>query len=227
MKSINLRFITTMLGMLSLVFFIACSNGEDVRDEETMDEAMSEEHMMEDGEMDHSGNMHASNANHQEGGMAMDYTAQTPDAFQQQLAMVVDEYQKLKEALVETDASAAATAASGVLNVTGEVNADILEADAKDYWMQQRQAMEEPLNAIASAGDIEVQREHFSELTAPMKQSIAAFGVGDNTFFVQYCPMAFNNEGATWISDEEAVRNPYFGGKMLKCGSVQETLGRN
>jgi Cu(I)/Ag(I) efflux system membrane fusion protein len=36
--------------------------------------------------------------------------------------------------------------------------------------------------------------------------------------------MAFNDKGAYWLSDKEAIRNPYFGDKMLTCGSVEETL---
>jgi hypothetical protein len=36
--------------------------------------------------------------------------------------------------------------------------------------------------------------------------------------------MAFNNEGAYWLSAEKEVNNPYFGDKMLHCGSVKEEL---
>ena len=32
--------------------------------------------------------------------------------------------------------------------------------------------------------------------------------------------MAFNNRGADWLSNEAQIRNPYFGDKMMKCGSV-------
>lgn len=31
------------------------------------------------------------------------------------------------------------------------------------------------------------------------------------------------NEGAYWLSDQQ-IRNPYFGEKMLTCGSVEEKL---
>ena len=40
----------------------------------------------------------------------------------------------------------------------------------------------------------------------------------------QYCPMAFDNKGAHWLSETEAIRNPYFGEKMLSCGQTKETL---
>ena len=40
----------------------------------------------------------------------------------------------------------------------------------------------------------------------------------------QYCPMAFNDKGAYWLSDETDIKNPYFGKKMLECGEVTDTL---
>ena len=36
--------------------------------------------------------------------------------------------------------------------------------------------------------------------------------------------MAFDNEGADWIASEKQIRNPYFGDKMMKCGSVKLSL---
>ncbi|MBA4058359.1 MAG: hypothetical protein C0490_26815, partial [Marivirga sp.] len=42
--------------------------------------------------------------------------------------------------------------------------------------------------------------------------------------YLEYCPMANNNEGAYWLSNEKEIKNPYFGDKMLKCGSVKETI---
>ncbi|MCO4780995.1 MAG: efflux RND transporter periplasmic adaptor subunit [Candidatus Cloacimonetes bacterium] len=37
-----------------------------------------------------------------------------------------------------------------------------------------------------------------------------------------YCPMAFDNQGAYWVQDEDEVLNPYFGSKMLKCGTIKD-----
>ena len=57
-----------------------------------------------------------------------------------------------------------------------------------------------------------------------MINSLQAFGTDHHTYFVQYCPMAMDNEGADWLSTEEQIRNPYFGDKMMKCGSVKREL---
>ena len=48
----------------------------------------------------------------------------------------------------------------------------------------------------------------------------------NDTLFVQKCPMANNSEGASWLSKEREVRNPYFGEAMLNCGSVIKTLAK-
>jgi hypothetical protein len=48
--------------------------------------------------------------------------------------------------------------------------------------------------------------------------------VSSGAVYKAYCPMANNNQGATWLSDSKEIRNPYFGDKMLKCGSLKEEL---
>ena len=39
-----------------------------------------------------------------------------------------------------------------------------------------------------------------------------------------FCPMAFNDKGAYWLQTSDVVNNPYFGSKMLKCGTIKETF---
>ena len=58
-------------------------------------------------------------------------------------------------------------------------------------------------------------------------KTIKVFGTPEDTFYIQHCPMAFDNEGADWISKEREIRNPYFGDKMMKCGIVQDTITKD
>ena len=48
-----------------------------------------------------------------------------------------------------------------------------------------------------------------------------------DTFYVQHCPMANDNNGADWLSKEKEIKNPYYGDKMLKCGMVSETITKD
>ncbi|EIJ37270.1 Protein of unknown function (DUF3347) [Galbibacter orientalis DSM 19592] len=76
---------------------------------------------------------------------------------------------------------------------------------------------------IAVSENLEEQRQAFSELTNAIQPFIES-NLENGEIYKQYCPMAFNNAGGYWFSKEEAVSNPYFGEKMLKCGTVKEVI---
>lgn len=145
-------------------------------------------------------------------------------AFREQIAVVLQAYQEMKNALVASNLEEAGAAASAMLVALDEVDADEAKGQADTYWEMRSQPLRAAAQRIADAGDIEVARRHFATLTQPLKEALVAFDAVDATLYVQYCPMAFDDEGASWISAEQAIRNPYFGDRMLKCGSVQETL---
>ena len=42
--------------------------------------------------------------------------------------------------------------------------------------------------------------------------------------YLLHCPMAFNDTGADWLSNSTEIKNPYFGSKMLTCGSVKDSV---
>jgi hypothetical protein len=71
--------------------------------------------------------------------------------------------------------------------------------------------------------ELEAQRAAFEKLTAPM-EALLAGELESGELYKEYCPMAFNNKGASWLSQEKEIKNPYFGGRMLSCGKVTETL---
>lgn len=46
-----------------------------------------------------------------------------------------------------------------------------------------------------------------------------------NGYVVAFCPMADEGKGASWVQKEGEIANPYFGEKMLKCGTVTRKGG--
>lgn len=77
---------------------------------------------------------------------------------------------------------------------------------------------------LAGTHDIEEQRKVFSSLSNEMATLVKKGGLSMGALYLEYCPMANNNEGAYWLSNEKQIKNPYFGDKMLRCGSVKETI---
>ena len=77
---------------------------------------------------------------------------------------------------------------------------------------------------IAGSEKLADQRKAFSLLSNEMSSLVKANKPTSGKLYLEFCPMANNNEGAYWLSNEKEIKNPYFGDKMLKCGSVKETI---
>ncbi|THH39670.1 DUF3347 domain-containing protein [Neolewinella litorea] len=120
---------------------------------------------------------------------------------------VFQNYLHLRSALVDSDQAAAAAAAG---NMAESFPTD--RAELKNHAQQ-----------IADAGDLDVQREHFSALTAELGELLEQ-QLSAGTIYRMHCPMAFDGAGADWYSEVDQVRNPYYGEKMLTCGKVTETI---
>lgn len=118
-------------------------------------------------------------------------------------------YLQLRTSLVRSDAEAAQIVADNLADTFDDKYTTIKELAQK----------------IATTTDIEAQRRLFSELTLAL-EPIVKDNLTSGTVYVQYCPMAFNNEGAYWFSEIEEIRNPYFGDKMLKCGRVDDEISK-
>ncbi|PVW17208.1 DUF3347 domain-containing protein [Marixanthomonas spongiae] len=139
------------------------------------------------------------------------YTAAKTDAEfkDEKMAKVFDQYIQLKTALVNTDAEKASAKASELMTAFANVGVD-------DVALQAVQDIEE-------SDDIKAQRTAFVTVTSEVEKMMDD-ALASGTIYKQYCPMAFNNEGAYWLSESKDIMNPYFGDKMLKCGRVDAEI---
>jgi hypothetical protein len=149
---------------------------------------------------------------------------QVDASFQQQLATVFTSYVELKDAFVSSDANKVKSEAKETNEAIAKVDMKLVSGAAHNDWMNYLSPIQSSLNEIQESADIEAQRKAFSTLSDNLYKSVKAFGLGGKEAFYEFCPMAFNNEGAYWLSDQEQIKNPYFGDKMLTCGSVKEKL---
>lgn len=108
-------------------------------------------------------------------------------------------------------------------NVTeAKIAANAIEAGAKG--VSGASGITTSASKITAATDIEVQRSAYFDLSKDMSALIKKEGLSNGEIYVAFCPMAFGDKGASWISSSKEIRNPYFGEKMLSCGEVQETI---
>ena len=135
------------------------------------------------------------------------YTAAKTDAEfkDEKKAAIFNEYVKLKTALVNTNAKKASQEASNLMTAFANVGVENVALEAAQN--------------IVESDDIKEQRTAFVSVTTEVEKMMED-ALSSGTIYKQYCPMAFNNKGAYWLSESKDIMNPYFGDKMLKCGRV-------
>jgi Cu(I)/Ag(I) efflux system membrane fusion protein len=144
--------------------------------------------------------------------------------FTMQLNTVFDQYIVLKDAFVQTDSKKAKQSVRQVQQSLSKVDMKLLTGDAHTQWMDISGKIDTQLKKIGTTDKVEDQRIAFSTLSEQFYKAIKTFGLMGKTAYYQFCPMAFDNKGAYWLSESETIRNPYFGAKMIDCGETKETL---
>lgn len=150
--------------------------------------------------------------------------AQHEDAGQAKgLEPVFQNYLSLKDALVSSDQKKAAIAAEKLGQSIQKVDMKALADNEHKQWMKVKGSLEKASTAISKDVKLESQRNTFMALSNHIYE-LAKTSKSSQGLYWQYCPMANNNKGAHWLSNEEAIKNPYYGSKMMSCGEVKEKI---
>lgn len=134
--------------------------------------------------------------------MLLGYTA-----FAQNTDIILDNYLKIKDALVSSDNTAAANAVVA-----------FQEALKAEKAFSQKDGLLKGAEKMAKSSDIEKQRAAFTNVSTDMWSLLKKSSSLGQDVYYQYCPM----KKSYWISQEATIQNPYFGSKMLSCGSVSD-----
>ena len=160
-------------------------------------------------------------------GASADSTAPRPilDAnLRNELGIVLRAYLTVKNALVADNAKETEEKAKDlerVLNMVGQAKFAVEELD---LYIPIAQKMATHTRTLANTQAIKDQRTAFMGLSEAVLALVKAFKINDSALYQQFCPMANNGKGASWLSSEKGIKNPYFGKSMLTCGEVKATF---
>lgn len=129
---------------------------------------------------------------------------------EQEVTAAYDRYLDLQKALVQSNEEQAQETASELQLILKGVEG------GKDVYS-------EALN-VASATSLAEQRKTFTTLSKEMAVFVRSNELKEGKIYLGYCPMANGNTGGFWLTTSNEIRNPYFGDKMLKCGSIKEII---
>ncbi len=150
------------------------------------------------------------------------------DTFNLVFGKMLDSYFQLKDQFIKENDTlitkgteqliADINAAAGVLS---ELKADSsIVSTAKTYTT----GIQNELTAVKQEKDIEERRKSFQVLSEQLYDLIRTVKYDRAVVYHQYCPMAFNDAGAFWLSNSSDIRNPYLPKKMLICGEVKDSI---
>lgn len=140
------------------------------------------------------------------------------------IGQLVQSYLKIKDALSQDEFDNTKKAAVEFQHTAAKIKMSIFKEESHKVWMQHSTPAENAARGIAQAKDIGTARSQFIALSIEVIDLAKTFGPFEEPLFVQFCPMANNDKGAEWLSEMEAIRNPYFGASMLTCGEVRQEI---
>jgi Protein of unknown function (DUF3347) len=79
------------------------------------------------------------------------------------------------------------------------------------------------IKGMLNENDVEVKRKSFQMISMQLFDLIRTVQYDKEVVYLQHCPMAFNEQGADWLSNSKDIRNPYIPKKMLTCGEVKDS----
>jgi hypothetical protein len=150
------------------------------------------------------------------------------DTFNLVFGKMLDSYFQLKDHFIKENDTLITKSAKQLLadinatdGVLGELKADpSIISTAKTYSA----GISNELAAVKQEKDIEERRKSFQVLSEQLYDLIRTVKYDRAVVYHQYCPMAFNDAGAFWLSNSSDIRNPYLPKKMLICGEVKDSI---
>jgi Cu(I)/Ag(I) efflux system membrane fusion protein len=150
------------------------------------------------------------------------------DPFNVSYNQLLSAYYLMKDALVSGDTVSADAAAVTLANAADSVRLDELKGDSTGAIRDLARTFIMEINTAAkfynAAPGLEERRRKFESITELVWNLTRSIRFSGATIYYHFCPMAFDNKGAYWLSSERLIRNPYFGDKMLTCGQVMDSL---
>lgn len=140
-----------------------------------------------------------------------------------QLTTVFDNYLSIKDALVGSDAGNTATKAKDMAAAINVLDMSKIYGKEYNVWTKVMKDLTRDVDKISKSKSIQNQREAFRLLSENMYELAKVSRLAIPIHY-QSCPMANDGKGANWLSKDTVIKNPYYGDKMLTCGSVVGTI---
>ena len=133
----------------------------------------------------------------------------TPETLQKPAPSILANYAKIETALAGDTLAGVSAAAQAIAKLANDDAEKTLPAEVATQAV-----------ALGKAKDLEAARASFKPLSTALISYLDQAKVKTGKYFEVYCPMA----QASWLQTDKAVKNPYYGAAMLKCGEIKRAF---
>jgi len=152
-------------------------------------------------------------------------TVKTSQESLTELSPVYENYFEIQMALADDELPGATESYTNLLKSVKAVKISAFEGESHITWMDLSSEIIKYSELGAKAVNIQKAREAFRDLSTSIIDLNKKLGHGGHrSYYLTYCPMAFNNKGAHWLQTVDTVYNSFYGDQMLRCGSIKDTL---
>ena len=136
------------------------------------------------------------------------------EQFDAQMQPILRSYLKVGDALAADSLKGVRAEAERIHKLAGKLNPSAVTGEHASHYEDVPAKLESASAALAKTKTLEEARSTYKKLSMPMGMwASMSKPKGVN---VVYCPMA----KGSWLQEEGAIRNPYYGSSMLGCGQV-------
>ncbi|WP_026260067.1 DUF3347 domain-containing protein [Segetibacter koreensis] len=147
-------------------------------------------------------------------------------SFNNKFTALLNNYYRLKDAFVASNDTMAASQAKALMTSADSLNLQEVKADSSIIEMAKQYlgSISSEAKALVAEPNLEAKRKSFQMISDNMYDLVRTVHFDKDVVYHQFCPMAFNDAGAYWLSQTTDIKNPYFGKKMLTCGEVKDSI---
>ncbi len=153
-------------------------------------------------------------------------TITATDSLTVAMAAALQSYYDMKDAFVKSDTGLVNKTAALFAGKLQAVNMEDIKADTTLVQLaeQLKTTINGEIDQLTAEPGIAVKRKTFQSVSDHLYDLLRTVRYNGSKVYQQYCPMAFENTGAAWLSNSTEIQNPYFGNKMLTCGELRDSL---
>lgn len=148
------------------------------------------------------------------------------DVFNTSFKAALDQYYALKDAFIAEKDGAIDSAATKLIPLLDSIQLVEAGVDSNNLATAKQSiiGLKAELNGLLGENKRDEKRKAFEMLGEQFYLLISTIQYDSEVVYHQYCPMAFNDKGATWLSNSADIRNPYLPKTMLHCGEVKDSI---